>query len=130
MGAVTATSFAAVLTELRKRAGLRQFQLADAIGVHHASISRLESGERVPSLAMVRKIAHGLQLAPGSPERDRLLIGASFTPYTPALLLAMPALADLDDLFSAAGPETRDWIAHFIQVALEGGRKLEQKRAA
>src|ERR671928_93957 len=47
------TSFGSFLRYLRKRAGLRQRDLANAVGYSEAHISRLERGERLPDTPMV-----------------------------------------------------------------------------
>jgi len=51
---------AASLIRLRLKQGLTQEQLAKAINTKQASIARLESGVRLPSLSMVRKVADAL----------------------------------------------------------------------
>jgi transcriptional regulator with XRE-family HTH domain len=51
---------AASLLRLRLKHGLTQEQLAKAINTKQASIARLESGARLPSLSMVRKVADAL----------------------------------------------------------------------
>lgn len=44
----------------RKRAGLTQQQLADAVGVGRVAIGHLETGERQPSLDLANRIAAAL----------------------------------------------------------------------
>ena len=49
--------FSDTLLMLRKKSGLSQKQLADAIGVSQASVNYWEKGERTPSIDMAQKIA-------------------------------------------------------------------------
>lgn len=49
-----------VIKELRKVAGLSQKALAKATNVNRVSISRYETGERVPTLNVAAKIAQAL----------------------------------------------------------------------
>jgi DNA-binding XRE family transcriptional regulator len=48
------------IARLRIRHGRTQAQLAEMVGVQEATIARLESGSRIPSLAMLRRIAAAL----------------------------------------------------------------------
>ncbi|MEA3253734.1 MAG: helix-turn-helix transcriptional regulator [Chloroflexota bacterium] len=51
---------AATLIRLRLAKGLTQEELAKALNTKQASIARLESGNSLPSLSMVRKVAEAL----------------------------------------------------------------------
>lgn len=53
-------AFSERLTKLRKKQGLTQQALADAIGVHVTQVRRYEWGECQPSLDVVRKLALAL----------------------------------------------------------------------
>jgi transcriptional regulator with XRE-family HTH domain len=53
-------TFAARLTELREKAGLSQYKLAQLSGVSKQTISQLEKGEGDPSWDTVKKLAHAL----------------------------------------------------------------------
>ena len=90
----------------RFRNGLSQAKLAEMTGVNHSYISRLESGDRQPSAAMVHSIADALQLGKGTPDRDVLLVAAGFRPDEPTSLLATPALAKLNAALTHADDET------------------------
>lgn len=48
------------LVKARKEAGLTQTQLSEKTGISQADISRLESGSRNPSLALLQRIAEAL----------------------------------------------------------------------
>ncbi len=49
---------ARVVIHVRIRHGLTQEQLADRLGTTASAISRLESGQHVPSMVTLRKLAH------------------------------------------------------------------------
>jgi len=53
-------TFAERLKELRKRKGLSQNELADAINVHFTQVSRYERGETKPNADAVTKLAKAL----------------------------------------------------------------------
>ena len=55
-------AFAEALWFLRQKAGLTQEELAGRTGLHTTEISRLESGQRGPTLKTVKKLAKGLQV--------------------------------------------------------------------
>ena len=46
----------------RKARGLTQEELAARTGLHRSNISRLESGTYNPSLDLLQKVAHGLDM--------------------------------------------------------------------
>ena len=48
------------VARLRMIRGLTQQELAKRVGTHQSSISRLESGEREPSLSFLRRVVHAL----------------------------------------------------------------------
>jgi transcriptional regulator with XRE-family HTH domain len=48
------------IARLRIRRGLTQAQLAEKVGVREGTIARLESGSRIPSLLLVKRIAEAL----------------------------------------------------------------------
>lgn len=108
-------SFADVLAEYRERAKLSQTKLAKASGFSHSYISRLESGERAPTVETVYTLARTLNL-PG-PDRDRMLISAGFMPVEPSAVLRsepdiLAVYAQLRDpsLPDAARAETRSML--------------------
>ena len=49
------------IKKLREAAGLRQYELADRMGVKQASVSAWESGAAMPSAANLMKLADILQ---------------------------------------------------------------------
>lgn len=68
-------TFAERLKELRKRKGLTQTQLADALGVHLQTVSKWERGVTEPDISLIGETAAALgatveELA-GAPSRMR-----------------------------------------------------------
>ncbi|WP_397599149.1 helix-turn-helix domain-containing protein [Silvanigrella sp.] len=56
-------SFAKTLKEIRKTKGLKQFQLANIIGISESAISLYESGSRLPNLDILVKISNSLNIS-------------------------------------------------------------------
>jgi transcriptional regulator with XRE-family HTH domain len=56
--------FAANVVRIRERKGLTQEQLGWAAGLHQTAVTRIESGERMPTLPTILKIAEGLEVPP------------------------------------------------------------------
>lgn len=54
--------FGARLQQLRKKQGLTQEDLADAIGVDHSYMGFVERGERNPTLDKISKLANALKV--------------------------------------------------------------------
>ena len=61
-----AVLFGAVLRRERKAAGLTQEALAEAAELHHTHVSRLERGDRAPSLETVLRLAEALGASPAA----------------------------------------------------------------
>jgi transcriptional regulator with XRE-family HTH domain len=53
----TPSHFGRKLTELREKAGLSMYRLAELIGVSHQAVSQMESGKRGPSWETVQRLA-------------------------------------------------------------------------
>ena len=51
-----------MLKKARARRDLTQVQLAKLVGVHKITISRLERGERQPSMALLQRLAKKLRV--------------------------------------------------------------------
>ena len=60
----TPTGFAALLTELRKRAGLTQVDLADVVGLSRGSVVKWETGSKPPRRAVCDQLAEALRVSP------------------------------------------------------------------
>ena len=54
-----------MLRRARMRRKLTQVQLAEKVGVHEMTVSRLERGERQPSLALLQRLAKVLKVKVG-----------------------------------------------------------------
>lgn len=65
-----APGFGATLAKLRASRGVSQHALADRLGVTHSTVSRWESGERVPRPRRLQGIVQALDLT--SDEHTRL----------------------------------------------------------
>ena len=68
--------FGEYLRSLRESSGLMQRELADSVGISASMLSRLESGEREPTVRMLRDLAKAMKV--------------------PAYSLFAAAIADLD----------------------------------
>jgi transcriptional regulator with XRE-family HTH domain len=68
------------LVALRMDRGLRQVDLAEALGVFQSAISEIESGKRPPTLSLLNRWMHALKLTDA--ERIELLDLAPGAPVT------------------------------------------------
>jgi transcriptional regulator with XRE-family HTH domain len=50
------------LAKARKRRGLTQVKLAERVGVHKITISRLERGDRQPSMSLLQRLARACKV--------------------------------------------------------------------
>lgn len=73
-----AKDFGRTLKELREYRGLSQNRLSTSVGLSGGVVSKLESGDRLPSREMVAKIAKGLFLKPGDNRYIQLMNSAGF----------------------------------------------------
>jgi len=73
-----AGSFGSLLKKLRESRGLSQSKLGRRCGTSHATISRLESGSRVPSRSLVSRLARAMSL--DDVELAQLFAAAGFWP--------------------------------------------------
>lgn len=85
-------SIAKRLSDIRKKKGLTQQALADAIGIHVTQVKRYESGNSKPSLEAIKKIAQTLRVTTDSLvfEEDELAPNANLALQFQAIA-AMPA---------------------------------------
>lgn len=108
-------AFAAALQLARFAAGLTQPKLAEAAGMDHSYVSRMESGVRTPSRAAANRLADALGL--DGPHRDRFLAAAGFMPGDVASLIDdEPECGDL--LRRLAHPDTPERQRHAIRAAV------------
>lgn len=118
-------AFAACLTAIRRsrKPYLSQSRLANTAGCDHAAISRLESGSRNPSRAMVLSLATALDATPD--EMARLLGAAGFSCDLP---IADPLVAELDAMLR---DETLPELArHYLRTAVDTAMLLARMKTA
>lgn len=84
---MTPLGFAMELTRVRVAQGRSQRWLATASGVSRPHISRMESGDRMPSREVAELLAGALGLA--GVERARFVMAAGFTPGDRDLVAVM-----------------------------------------
>jgi len=64
-----ALRFGILLAGNRRIAGLSQEELGRFVKIHRTEVSLLERGQRVPRLDTVIRLAAGLEIEPGRPDR-------------------------------------------------------------
>jgi transcriptional regulator with XRE-family HTH domain len=114
---MTTPTFGALLTAYRRRAGLSQSKLAERADLDTSYVSRLSTGDRVPSRETVEALATALDLTDA--ETNQLRQAAGFLPSDPAGLLSCALLARLDDEHRRGSPERKAWIEAWAKLALE-----------
>ena len=58
-------AFGKTVRRRREASGLTQETLADRAGIHRTYIGGIERGERNPTLTMIHRLAHALNVHPG-----------------------------------------------------------------
>jgi transcriptional regulator with XRE-family HTH domain len=97
----TGQGFGKLLKQCREMSRVSQSRLAELAGFDHSYVSRLESGNRMPTREAVVKLAEALKLAPR--EKDALLAAAGFMPQRVESLLANePVLTDVLHLLQSS----------------------------
>lgn len=84
-GKFPGSEFGGTLKFLREACRINQTKLAELADFDHSYVSRLESGERLPTREAVERLATALKL--GKTEEDKLLAAAGFVPRDVASLL-------------------------------------------
>ncbi|MBX6342854.1 MAG: helix-turn-helix transcriptional regulator [Thermomicrobiaceae bacterium] len=115
-------SFAQLLKQYRESVRMSQSRLAEASGFDHSYVSRLESGNRMPTREAVTKLADALELS-GS-QRDKLFATAGFMPQRVESLLAdEPILTEVfqllqsDEVPEAVQRDVRQMLALVVKQA-------------
>lgn len=103
--------------QLRARK-LTQRQLAQKSGVDHSTISRLASGDRVPSLRTATRLAHGLGMPQDFVRLDDQILGRSGSP-TARVEYALRS----DDLLREA--EVREIMEVYLAARLRRSRHVD-----
>ena len=83
-------AFSKQLRELRKRAGLKQVELAEASGIDPNLVSRYERGENMPTLETAKKIASSLGI-----NIDYLLNGPAKQEFEVKILMGVKTLPNV-----------------------------------
>jgi len=122
--------FALLLRELRDRRKLSQSRLAGAAGFDHSYVSRLESGNRMPTRDAVQKLAEAMAL--GESERDALLAAAGFMPGRIESLFAdEPVLSEVLGLLQdgTVPDEVRDDVRRMISLLVRQAQRASYPAA-
>ena len=99
------SAFSKRLKELRKKAGLKQFELADLSGIDPNLVSRYERGESMPTLETAQKLALSLGVnidhllnEPAKQEFEVKMLKSSLIlrhkPCVPSQILCLFSLSD------------------------------------
>lgn len=103
---------AALVKEARRRAGVTQAELAERLGTPQSVVARWESGQRVPSLASIERVARacGLDTSIGLVIHDThdLLLARQLDPLSPGerIEYMVDAARQVSDLVDSARPVT------------------------
>ncbi len=108
-----ADTFGHALAAARRRAGLTQSELAGRMGTTQAAITRLETGQFLPSVGTLRRLARALNVTFMISEGDGLTIGETAS--------SAPSLAELrshrEEILSLAAAEGASNLRVFGSVA-------------
>jgi transcriptional regulator with XRE-family HTH domain len=98
---VDGLAFSQLLKQFRGENRVSQSRLAEMAGFDHSYVSRLESGNRLPTREAVVKLAEALRVS--AREKDSLLAAAGFMPQRVESLLANePVLTDVLHILQGA----------------------------
>ncbi len=117
------TELGALLKTLREKRGVSQNKLAEQADFDHSYVSRLESGERMPTREAVHRLADALSLE--EPQRDLLLAAAGFLPRdVSSLISSEPVIGEILDLLqdSALPSEYRDNMRQVLSLLAKQAR--------
>ena len=105
------TALGARVKKIRKERGIRQTELADALGISYQYMSMIETGKRQLSLALLVALANALGAT-----TDELLYGS---------LDALNSKYDqeMEDVLSDCTPAERDFVVAMTKAAKEAMRK-------
>lgn len=118
------SDFGQTLRQYRLAARLSQPKLAEAAGMDHSYISRLEHGNRMPTHLAVMRLAGALKLSQA--DREALYIDAGFIPEGYSLpRLKYPQLAQLDKaLVTSPDPEAIADALASVRFLIQGLKAL------
>ena len=117
------------IREAREDLGMQQTVLARRIGVAPNTIGRYESGERVPPVAMLERIARELRTEPAEFLREPALLGKDRAPETGQDVwraIAKEALgADTVEVLIPTTPLTPEWFPSVLEILEQEAHQLE-----
>jgi len=117
------------IREAREDLGMQQTVLARRIGVAPNTIGRYESGERVPPVAMLERIARELRTEPAEFLREPALLGKDRAPETGQDVwraIANEAFgADLDEVLIPTTRLTPELFPSVLEILNEEAHQLE-----
>lgn len=123
--------FAGLLRDMRDRRRLSQSRLAEAAGFDHSYVSRLESGNRMPTRDAVLKLGDAMALEES--ERDALLASAGFMPGRIESLFANePVLSEVLGLLQdgSVPDEVRDDVRRMISLLVRQAQRASYSSPA
>ncbi len=117
------------IREAREDLGMQQTVLARRIGVAPNTIGRYESGERVPPVAMLERIARELRTEPAEFLREPALLGKDRAPETGQDVwraIAKEALgADTVEVLIPTTPLTPELFPSVLEILEQEAHQLE-----
>lgn len=103
-----------VLKELREKQRLSQSKLAKRAKFNHSYISRLESGNRVPTVEAVNRLANAMEI--DAYDTDRLRISAGYMPESNDILFVNPIIKRINDRYSQLDSPCRDKVDLLLSI--------------
>jgi transcriptional regulator with XRE-family HTH domain len=114
--------FPQLLKKHRERAGLSQNQLAAQCGICHSYVSRIEQGNRFPSVETADILARNLHLNPT--EYDVFMGAAGFGVTNLRNAVHEPMVIDLDDLIANSIPDIANGIRAVLRLLLHNHKAM------
>lgn len=108
--------FPKALREARESQRLSQSKLGELADFDHSYVSRLESGQRQPTLDAVERLTKALGLT--EPEADALRMAAGFMPTKPEAIYLNQTVGRLDSAMQATSPELCQWAEQTLEAII------------
>lgn len=118
--------FGRLLQELRMHRGISQGALARFTGVTPGYISRIESGQRIPTLGVVDRFARVLDIPPEDRRYSKLMEYARFTVVYDENQFACREIAEFDQEFQRLNVQTQEIAKVMLMSILDGLVELSQ----
>lgn len=110
-----------MMRRMRTRKFLAGQRVARIAGLDPSYISRIESGQRAPTRAVLLRICAALDC--NDDERDQLIQAAMYLPVGQLRPLCLAALAELDAVYAAGSEDQRESIRRIVDVTIRAFRK-------